>query len=449
MLLIKGHKIINFKPAQVVVLGFASVILVGALLLSLPISTQLGHIDFVNAFFTATSAVCVTGLVVVDTGTHFTVFGQLVILALIQIGGLGFMTSATFLFLLVGKRITLRERLVIQESLGQYSIQGLVKLIRYILMTTFIIEGIGALLISLRLKSLMPLDKAVYYGVFHAVSAFCNAGFDIFGGFLSLTSFTGDVLMNIVFSSLFVFGGLGFTVINEIYQKRSLKRLSLHSRLVIMITFLLIVIGFIVIFILEKDNPGTLANLSTKDKIIASYFQAVTPRTAGFNTINIRDMRPATLFFIIILMFIGASPGSTGGGIKTITFGALAIAIVSIIRGREEVNIMGKRIPQDVINRALVVTGVSVVFVSVTAFVLVATNTHGYDFIDLLFEAVSAFGTVGLSTGVTRDLSSLSQIFIIITMFAGRVGPLSLALALSGRTKKSGIRYPEEKIIIG
>jgi trk system potassium uptake protein TrkH len=432
-----------------VVLGFASVILVGALLLSLPISTQLGHIDFVNAFFTATSAVCVTGLVVVDTGTHFTVFGQLVILALIQIGGLGFMTSATFLFLLVGKRITLRERLVIQESLGQYSIQGLVKLIRYILMTTFIIEGIGALLISLRLKSLMPLDKAVYYGVFHAVSAFCNAGFDIFGGFLSLTSFTGDVLMNIVFSSLFVFGGLGFTVINEIYQKRSLKRLSLHSRLVIMITFLLIVIGFIVIFILEKDNPGTLANLSTKDKIIASYFQAVTPRTAGFNTINIRDMRPATLFFIIILMFIGASPGSTGGGIKTITFGALAIAIVSIIRGREEVNIMGKRIPQDVINRALVVTGVSVVFVSVTAFVLVATNTHGYDFIDLLFEAVSAFGTVGLSTGVTRDLSSLSQIFIIITMFAGRVGPLSLALALSGRTKKSGIRYPEEKIIIG
>jgi trk system potassium uptake protein TrkH len=211
----------------------------------------------------------------------------------------------------------------------------------------------------------------------------------------------------------------------------------------------LIVIGFIVIFILEKDNPGTLANLSTKDKIIASYFQAVTPRTAGFNTINIRDMRPATLFFIIILMFIGASPGSTGGGIKTITFGALAIAIVSIIRGREEVNIMGKRIPQDVINRALVVTGVSVVFVSVTAFVLVATNTHGYDFIDLLFEAVSAFGTVGLSTGVTRDLSSLSQIFIIITMFAGRVGPLSLALALSGRTKKSGIRYPEEKIIIG
>lgn len=449
MFLKNGARSIKFKPAQVIVLGFVFIILTGAFLLSLPISTKTGRIDFIDALFTATSAVCVTGLVVVDTGTYFTTFGQIVILILIQIGGLGFMTTATFLFLVVGKRITLRERLVIQESLGQYNIQGLVKLIRYILITTFLIEGTGALLIWWHLRNFMPTGRAAYFGIFHAVSAFCNAGFDLFGHFQSLTSFTGDIFMNLVFSSLFVIGGLGFTVINELYRKRCFKKLSLHSKLVLIVTGMLILLGFIVILILEYNNPQTLGRLPLKSKILAAYFQSVTPRTAGFNTISIGDMRTATLFFIVFLMFIGASPASTGGGIKTVTFGTLIIAVASIIHGQEEPAIMSKRLPLDVINRALAVTAVSAILVFTTAFLLAATNINGHNFIDILFETTSAFGTVGLSTGLTTHLNQCGKIFIIITMFAGRVGPLSLALALSSRTVKAGIRYPEEKVIVG
>ncbi|WP_406676578.1 TrkH family potassium uptake protein [Moorella sp. ACPs] len=423
------------------------VIALGTLLLSLPIASQSGKpVPVIDALFTATSATAVTGLVTVDTQTTYSLFGELVILALIQTGGLGFMTLSTLVALLLGKRITLKERLVMQEAMNQLTVEGVVRLSKYVLIFTLFAEGLGALLLGIRFSSQMPLGQAIYFGIFHAVSAFCNAGFDLFSR--SLVDYRGDLLVNIVITSLIISGGLGFSVVADIYTKRSWKRLSLHSKIVIRTTLLLIVTATVIIFLLEYTNTKSLAPLPLGEKILASYFQAVTPRTAGFNTLVIGDLRPVTLLFITILMFIGASPGSTGGGIKTTTFAAIAVAVWAIIRGNVDIEVFGRRLPRGTVLKALAIAAVSLLLVVTVTGILLITEQAEMQMV--LFEVTSAFGTVGLSMGLTPKLTVTGKLLITATMFTGRVGPLTLAFAIAQRLGRQGIKhYPEERIIVG
>jgi trk system potassium uptake protein TrkH len=441
----------KLNPAQILVLGFASVILMGGILLSLPIASKSGHsVGFLNAVFTATSAVCVTGLVVVDTGTHWTVFGQTVIILLIQIGGLGFMSMATFFALIFGKRITLRERLVMQEALNQFNISGIVRLTKYILITTFTIEGIGAILLSFKFIPLYGLSKGIGFSIFHAISAFCNAGFDLIGNFRSLTPFADDFLINIVISFLIIAGGLGFTVIVEVIQKRKFSKFSLHTKLVLYITGVLLLVGFIAVFILEYSNPETLGKLTFKGKLLGALFHSVTPRTAGFNTLPSDKLTTATIFMTMVFMFIGGSSGSTAGGVKTTTAGVIVFTIINIIKGKEDTEVFNRRIPRDIINRSLAVIGIAMSLVIFVTMILSITEV-GHSFMEIFFEVTSAFGTVGLSLGMTPSLSIVGKIVISLTMFAGRVGPMTIALALARQQQKHKglIKYPEERVIVG
>ena len=438
----------RLSPAQVLVIGFAALIVIGGLLLSLPISSRSGdRLPFMDAVFTSTSAVCVTGLVVVDTYTQFSLFGQLVIICLIQIGGLGIMTISTLVFLILGKRVTLRGRILIQEAMNQLTLEGMVRLIKKVVAVTAAVEGIGAILLALRWCKEMSLGKAAYYGLFHAVSAFCNAGFDLFGGFKSLSLYRGDIGVNLVITGLIIIGGLGFTVVTELVRNPFDVRHSLHTKLVIFATVTLIAVGTLTVFLLEGGNPKTLASLGIGEKVLASYFQAVTARTAGFSTIPTGDLRPATLFFIATLMFIGASPGSTGGGVKTTTFTALFLAVLSVIKGKEDVEVYERRIPKRIIDRALAVSMISLAVVVLTTIIVCATEACG--FLEVLFEAVSAFGTVGLSTGITPQLTSIGKVLIMLTMFSGRLGPLTVATAIAQKQHIMQARYPEEKIMVG
>jgi trk system potassium uptake protein len=436
-------------PPKIIVLGFGAIILIGALLLTMPISTVDGKgLSFLNGLFTATSATCVTGLVVVDTGTTFTMFGQLVILSLIQVGGLGFMTVATLFAFLLGKRISLKERILLQESLNNLSLEGIVRLAKRILIFTAVIEFAGAVLLATRFSFDMPLGKAIYYGIFHSISNFNNAGFDLMGEFRSFTGYVDDPTVSLTLCALITLGGLGFIVMNELFEFRQAKRLSLHTKIVLMASSILVVGGTIAIFLLEYSNEKTLQPLSFSGKILASLFQSITPRTAGSNTLNIPDLTQSTLLLIIILMFIGASPGSTGGGIKTTTFTTLLGAVWAQIRGKEDVIFYRQRIVYETIYKALTVT-VSGLFLVMFITMLLTITEHGKDFLMILFEATSAFGTVGLSMGLTPELSPIGRCLIIFTMFAGRVGPLTIAFAVTMRRKPDAFRYPKGKIMIG
>ncbi|QGP90865.1 Ktr system potassium uptake protein B [Neomoorella glycerini] len=423
------------------------VIATGTLLLALPVASETGQpVKIVDALFTATSATCVTGLITVDTPTTYSLFGEIVIMALIQTGGLGFMTLSTLVALLLGKRITLKERLVMQEALNQLTVEGVVRLSRYVLFFTFLTEGLGALLLGLRFSRDMPPGQAFYFGVFHAVSAFCNAGFSLFSA--NLMDYRGDLLVNLVITALIILGGLGFSVVADVYTKRSWQRLSLHSKIVIRTTMWLIIIGTLMFLALEYTNSKSLAPLPLGEKVLASYFQAVTPRTAGFNTLNIGDLRPVTLLLIIILMFIGASPGSTGGGIKTSTFTTIAVAVWSIIQGKCDIEIFGRRLPRGTVLKALAVASVSLLLVVTVTGIMLVTEQEEMEII--LFEVVSAFGTVGLSAGLTPQLTVAGKLLITATMYSGRVGPLTLAFAIAQRLGRQGIKhYPEEGVIIG
>lgn len=440
----------RFTPVQILALGFAGVILTGALILTLPVSSSSGKsTSFLTALFTSTSAVCVTGLVVVDTGTYWSTFGQVVIMLLIQVGGLGFMSFATLLALLLKRRITLRERLVMQESLNSFSLQGLVKLAKYALIATFSIEGIGAALLSIRFVQDYGL-KGIYYGVFHAVSAYCNAGFDIIGHFQNLMPYQESIIVNVTVMSLIVIGGIGFLVQSDIYQNRRFKKFSLHTKVVLITTACLILSGAVLFFILEYNNPGTMKPLTLKGKILASFFASITPRTAGFNTIDTVKMTMPSKLITIVLMYIGASPGSTGGGIKTSTFAVLVMTVVSILRGREDTEIMKKRIPRDIVYKALAIVGLSVTILFVDVMILSMTE-KGAQLVQMIYEATSAFGTVGLSLGFSPTLTSIGRVVIILTMYAGRVGPLTIAFAVGQmQHKNSGlIKYPEDRVLIG
>ena len=422
------------------------VIAIGTILLNLPVASSTGNsIGFINALFTATSATCVTGLIVLDTGKDFSTFGQLVILILLQCGGLGIMTMSTMFAFLVGKRISLRHRLIMQESLNQFSIGGLVRLAKYILIFTAVIEIAGATILFFCWQRIYSPLQALYLAVFHSISAFCNAGFSLFSD--SIMRYKGDLVINLTFIILIILGGIGFLVLLELFQYGKNGTLSLHAKLALKISLILILIGFIIIFFVESNNPSTLGNLSFSEKIYGSIFQSVTSRTAGFNTIHIGSMLNPTLFLIIILMFIGASPGSTGGGVKTTTFGLLILYVWSSLKGKEEIQIFKRRISQDIIPKVLTVITLSLGLVITTTILL--SYVEGEDFIKVLFEVVSAFGTVGLSTGITSSLSIAGKIIIIITMFTGRIGPLGLALSLIQKREPEMIKYPEEKIMVG
>ncbi|MEH7120214.1 TrkH family potassium uptake protein [Neobacillus vireti] len=436
-------------PPKILVLGFASIILIGALFLTLPAATTNGQgLPFLNALFTATSATCVTGLVVVDTGTTFSVFGQVVILSMIQVGGLGFMTFATFFAFLLGKKISLKERILLQESLNNLSMEGIVRLAKRIIIFTAVIELLGALILSIRFSFDMPLKKAIYYGIFHSISNFNNAGFDLMGEFHSLTGYVDDPTVTLTVCSLIILGGIGFIVMNELYEYHVNRRVSLHTKIVLITSAILVIIGTIGIFFLEYSNQLTLKPLTLSGKILGSLFQSVTARTAGANTLSIGDLTQSSLLLMILLMFIGASPGSTGGGIKTTTFTTLIGAVWSQIRGKEDVIFYRQRIEYETIYKALTVT-ISGLFLVMLMTLILTITEKGHDFLTILFEVTSAFATVGLSMGLTPELSHIGKVLIMLTMFAGRVGPLTIAFAVTMRRNPDPFRYPKGKIMIG
>jgi trk system potassium uptake protein len=440
---------VSLDPPKVLVLGFAILILIGTCLLTLPIATVDGNgLTILNALFTATSATCVTGLVVVDTGSTFTKFGQLVILSLIQIGGLGFMTFATFFFFLLGKKISLKDRLLLQESLNNLSIEGIVRLVKRVLFFTAVIEIVGAIILSIRFSYDLPLGKAIYYGFFHSISNFNNAGFDLMGEFRSLTPYVADPTVTLTVCALITIGGIGFIVMNEVYEYRDTRRLSVHTKVVLVTSLILTAGGAILILLFEFGNDKTLQPLSPLGKGLGALFQSVTNRTAGSNTLNIPDLTHPTLFLTIFLMFVGASPGSTGGGIKTTTLATLLGTVWSQIKGKEDVVLFRRRIVIEIIFKALTVT-VSGLFLVMTITMLLTITEVGKDFLMILFEVTSAFATVGLSMGLTPELSPLGRVLIIFTMFAGRVGPLTVAFAIAMRRKPDPYRHPKGRIMIG
>ncbi len=443
----------RLNPSQFLVMGFGLVILLGSILLSLPAASADGSgVRYLDALFTATSATCVTGLVVLDTATTYSLFGQIVVLALIQVGGLGFMTMATMMSLALGRRISLRGRLLLQESLNQFTLAGLVRLTRYLVLTTVIVEGIGAIILGLRFSAEFPLGRSVYYGLFHSVSAFCNAGFDLFGAvsgpFTSLTHWESDPVIVLTIGALIIVGGLGFPVIVELAGHHRGNRLSLHTQLVLRVTGILLLLGTMAILGIELSNPASLEHLAWDEKLLGALFQSVTSRTAGFNTLDIGKLRDGTLFVMVILMFIGASPSSTGGGIKTTTFGALIASVISTVRGRDDVEILQRRLPHDELMKAMTIATLAMSLV--TGVTLVLSLTENARFLELLFETTSAFGTVGLTMGITPGLSNIGRVLIIATMFTGRLGPLTVMMALAQRKRQpSTVHLAEERVLIG
>ncbi|SHK23015.1 trk system potassium uptake protein TrkH [Hathewaya proteolytica DSM 3090] len=446
----KRRKKMILQPVQILAIGFALVILIGAIILTLPISSAANKAtNFVDCLFTSTSSVCVTGLITKDTATYWSTFGQCVIIILIQVGGLGFMSFATLVFMLVGKKITLKERLVMQEAMNSLTLQGLVKMTKYILIFTFSIEGIGVMILATQFIPDFGLGKGIAYSVFHAISAFCNAGFDLMGNFSSLTSYYDNSVVIMTISFLIISGGLGFYVWNELYHHRESSRFTLHTKLVLITTFILIVGGAIFMFVFERNNVQTLGPMNIKDKVVNATFASVSPRTAGFNSIALDKMTVGGKFLTTVLMFIGGSPGSTAGGIKTTTLIVLIFAMISTIRCREDVEICHKRITKDIVYKAILVAIMSFLLIISATFALAITE-HGFNLEQIVFEVVSAFGTVGLTLGITPELSSMGKIVIAICMYFGRLGPLTIILAFSSRRSIKGkIKYPEEKILVG
>lgn len=439
--------LLMLSPYQVLVFSFLGLILVGAFLLMLPIASNDGSsLSFIDALFTATSAVCVTGLIVVDTGQYFSTFGQLVIIMLIQIGGFGVMTMTTVFALILGKRIQLRSRLIAQESLNRLTVGGIVKLIKLLVKTTLCIEFIGGVLLSFRLYPDYGLH-GIYMAFWHSISAFCNAGFDIFGG-TNIFKYNTDPLFCLVIAFLIILGGIGYGVTVELYQKHNWKMFSLHAKVALLTTLILLVIGTIVLFFLEYNNENTIGNWDWWHKLIGTFFLSTTSRTAGYTLMDTGALHEASLFFIIILMFLGASPGSTGGGIKTTTFAIIFATVTSIIRGNEEVTLFKRRIEHDLIVKSLAIFYIAAALVVLGTMFLCLTED--FPFIKILFEVTSALATVGLSTGITSSLTVYGKSILVLIMFIGRLGVLTFLMAIAMRNRKTAkIGYPSERIGVG
>jgi trk system potassium uptake protein TrkH len=409
-------------------------------------------LSLLDAFFTATSAVCVTGLVVVDTPNDLSIFGQIVVLVLIQAGGLGYMAITTVVAVAIGKQLTVHERLTLQEALNVQTMDGLIRFVLNVFKLTLAFELIGALVLASRWMGQMGVGKALYYGLFHAVSAFNNAGFALFSD--SLIGFRDDVVVNATILTLIVCGGVGFVVLTELGRLRKARRLSVHTRLVLTTSAALILGTTLAIFVLEHRNPRTIGELALPQGLLASFFQAVTPRTAGFNTLDIGAMTPATLFLLMVLMFIGAAPGGTGGGIKVTTFSITVAALWATVRGAHDVVVFKRRLPPELVARAFLVSLIA--FLALNGIAALLLITEGRGLLPTLFETVSAAGTVGLSTGaagapvsLVGQFSPLGKLLLIATMYMGRIGPLTLAVAVARGGTPARVRYPEGKILVG
>ena len=430
------------------ILGFMGAILIGTLFLMMPFSSSgEENISFLTALFTITSAVCVTGLSVIDVGKELSTAGQIVLLIFIQLGGLGIMTFSSFILLLIGKKITYEERELLKEERNLENNGGILWFLKKIILTVVIIEGTGALFLALRFAQDMEIKKAVYYGIFHSVSAFCNAGFSLFS--TNLEKYAGSFVVTMTTAYLIIIGGIGFTVIDSILfaTRKKVKRFDLTSKVAILVSMILVILGTVLFLILEYNNRGTIGEMSFLKKILASFFQSVTTRTAGFNSVPFGNLTEGSVFLFCILMFIGASPGSTGGGIKTTTFGVIIFYVISVVKKRESVVIFNRRIGWEVLNRAIVVLVLSLLYVGIITLVIVSIEDFTLE--QTIFEVISAFATTGLSLGITADLGTISRILIICTMFLGRLGPMTFALALGGSNKVEKIQFPKENILVG
>jgi trk system potassium uptake protein TrkH len=440
------------SPAQVLAVSLLAFIAGGAALLRLPAAAAGPPLSAIDALFTATSAVCVTGLVVVDTPSDLTLFGQFVVLLLVQAGGLGYMAITTVVAQALGRQLSLHDRLTLQEAMNVETREGLIPFVLTVFKLTLAFELAGAAVLAVWWLGEMGPARALYYGLFHAVSAFNNAGFALFSD--SLIRYRADGVVNFVVGALVVCGGLGFVVLDELRHLRRGRRLSVHARLVLSLTAALIALATVVILALEWRNPRTLGVLSPAESVLAAVFQAVTPRTAGFNTIEIGAMMPASLFVLIILMFVGAAPGGTAGGVKITTFGITVAALWATVRGMEEPVVFRRRLPPALVARAFFISLIAFLAVNAVAGLLLMIEGRGL--LPTLFETMSAFGTVGLSMGETGPLSLAAhfsaggKLLMIVMMFVGRVGPLTLAVAIARRaTAPPRIRYPEGKVLVG
>jgi trk system potassium uptake protein TrkH len=453
---LKKFTIRFLSPERTLILSFLIIILIGTFLLSLPYAARRQSTSLIDALFTATSAVCVTGLIVVDTGSFYSQFGQMVILILIQVGGLGIMTFSVFFYLLLGRSIGFRDRRIIQDTFSQFPIKNISVLLKSVFLYTMVIELFGTLFLLVGWSGHFPPMTALYFSLFHAISAFCNAGFCLFPD--SLVGFQSNILVNLSITSLIILGGIGFIVLREMVEsglrRNPFLRISLHSRVVLTTTALLIILGTLFVFLIERDN--SLLKFTLGEQILISYFQSVTSRTAGFNTIPMVDLSNATCFILIILMFIGASPGSCGGGIKTTNLATLFSLAINRYKGRDRANLFKRTIPHETVARSISIilaSGLAVVIITILLLItqlgdISHTESRGF-FLEYLFETVSAFGTVGLSMGVTSRLDLGGKLIVTAMMLLGRLGPLTLAFAMARRTRRAEFQYAEENIIVG
>ena len=442
------QKFFRLKTTQVIILSFVLMILIGTVLLMLPFSTtnNLG-LSLVDALFMSTSASCVTGLTVVDLHNDLTIFGTVVMLILIQVGGLGIMTLATLAVYKIGYRFCLQDSLILQESLNQGGQTGLVELIRKMIKYTFVIEGFFAVVLTIHFIPEFGV-KAIGYGIFHSVSAFCNGGFDLFGNYDSLCKRNDDYFLMACIGALIILGGIGFTVIADFLNRRRWKKFSLHTKIVVVMNVALIIVGTLLIFIVEYYNPHTVGNLSVPAQLANACFTSISCRTAGFNTFDLAQTEQITQLTMIILMFIGASPLSTGGGIKSTTFFVILESMWTVFRGKNEIVVFGRRITREIRDRAFAIFTMGTIWVVVAGIILSLIDREVHDLEEVIFETVSAFGTVGMGIGITSGWNISGKLILTLTMLVGRIGIMTFMLALITQ-KSSAIKYPPEDIMIG
>jgi len=444
----------RLHPTVLLLLSYLAAISIGAVVLMLPVSTASGEIDLIDALFTAASAVCVTGLIVVDTGTYFSIFGQWVILFLIQIGGLGIMTISVVLFQIIGKKVVFQQRMAMQEVFSHTPRADIYYLIRSVLIFTILIEAAGAILLFIYWRGFYPFPRAAFWAVFHSISAFCNAGFSLFE--TSFMSIRDSLTVNLTVIGLIVLGGIGFPVVYEIYARSTGRRsgkVSVQTKTVLVTTVSLLLAGTLVILVSQKE---LIHSMGAGRGILAALFQSATCRTAGFNTLDIASLNTATLLFMLFLMLVGASPGSCGGGMKTTTFAVLATFSWSRLRRYKSVNLFRKSIPSDTVAKSVSVLVISMTAICIAVFLIVFIDPdHGSriesqrQFLSYLFETVSAFGTVGLSMGLTPNLTTSGKTIIIVLMIIGRVGVPAFTYIIAGVGAVKGIQYAEENMMIG
>jgi len=447
----KKKKIVAKKSTtRLIAFGFALIILTGALLLTLPIANKSGHGNLLNSLFTATSATCVTGLVVADTYQNWTIFGQLIILCMIQVGGLGFMTIGAYISVLLKKRIGLQEREQLQESVNTLEIAGVVRLVKKIVQGALCIEGLGAVLLTFRFIPRFGAVRGIYFSIFHAVSAFCNGGFDLMGvneAYSSLVAFEGDILVNLVVVILILVGGIGFIVWDDVMRNKwHFRKYLLHSKIVITTTLVLTVAGTI-LFLITEDQAA-FAGMSPLEKLLGALFSAVTPRTAGFNSVDTASLSNSGKIITMVMMFIGGSPGSTAGGVKTTSMVVLLFYAVAMVMSREDINLFGRRLTDEVVKKANAVVIINATL-TIVATIIIMTLQPLLNFEDVLFEVLSAIGTAGMTVGITRDLNTIARIAIMVLMYCGRLGSLSFALIFAQKNTSASVRQPQEKIIVG